>query len=145
MSCLFLSHGLCLSNPLCMRGSFSCPLSDWLHILVLGRVSRCMLSHFSCVWLCPWDSPGKNSGVSFMPSSKGSSWPRDGTWFSCTGGRFLTAEPPGKPQPFSLPLLLITRPCFYQWYLGSWFANLLPFSSTKKLYQKRFQYCIPWV
>ena len=35
-----------------------------------------------------------------MPSSRGSFQPRDGTcvsWESCTAGRFLTAEPLGKP------------------------------------------------
>ena len=29
--------------------------------------------------------------------SRGSSWPRDQTCISCTGGRFFTTEPPGKP------------------------------------------------
>ena len=33
--------------------------------------------------LCPWDSPGKNTGLDFMPSSRGSSWPRDWTSISC--------------------------------------------------------------
>ena len=35
-----------------------------------------------------------------MPSSKGSSWPRNQTWVSCgscIAGRFFTAELPGKP------------------------------------------------
>ena len=31
-----------------------------------------------------------------MPSSRGSSWPRDSTCISCTAGGFSTAEPPGK-------------------------------------------------
>ena len=36
-----------------------------------------------------------------MPSSRGSSWPRDETrvsCISCTAGRFFTTEPPGKPN-----------------------------------------------
>ena len=33
--------------------------------------------------LCPWDFPGKNIGVGCMPSSKGSSQPRDWTHVSC--------------------------------------------------------------
>ena len=33
-----------------------------------------------------------------MPSSRGSSQPRDGTWVSCTEGRFFTTEPPGNPR-----------------------------------------------
>ena len=31
----------------------------------------------------PWDSPGKNTGVGCMPSSRESSWPRDRTHISC--------------------------------------------------------------
>ena len=37
-----------------------------------------------------------------MPSSRGSSWPRDQTWvswFSCIVGGFFTAEPLGKTEP----------------------------------------------
>ena len=40
---------------------------------------------------CPWDSPGKNTGVGAMFSSRGSSWPRDRTCVSlvcCTGRWF---------------------------------------------------------
>ena len=33
--------------------------------------------------LCLWDSPGKNTGVVAMPSSRGSSQPRDQTHISC--------------------------------------------------------------
>ena len=32
-----------------------------------------------------------------IPFSRGSSWPRDWTQVSHTAGRFLPAEPPGKP------------------------------------------------
>ena len=32
-----------------------------------------------------------------VPSSRGSSWPRNRTYISCTEGRFFTAELPGKP------------------------------------------------
>ena len=32
-----------------------------------------------------------------MPSSRGSSQPRDSTQVSCIAGRFFSAEPPGKP------------------------------------------------
>ena len=67
----------------------------------------------SCPTLCgPMDcshqapvsmgSPGKNTGVVAMPSSRGSSRPRDGTCFSCISciGRqrdSLPLAPPGKP------------------------------------------------
>ena len=33
-----------------------------------------------------------------IPFSRESSCPRDLTWVSCIAGRFLTAEPPGKPK-----------------------------------------------
>ena len=33
-----------------------------------------------------------------MPSSRGSSQPRDWTWILCTADGYFTAEPPGKPQ-----------------------------------------------
>ena len=36
-----------------------------------------------------------------MPSSTGSSWPKDWTHVSCIEGRFFTAELPGKPQRVS--------------------------------------------
>ena len=35
-----------------------------------------------------------------ISSSRGSSWPRDGTRVSCITGRFFTADPPGKPIKF---------------------------------------------
>ena len=49
----------------------------------------------------PWNSAGKKTPEWVaMPSSRGSSWPRDRTCVSCSSciaGRFFTAEPPGKP------------------------------------------------
>ena len=33
-----------------------------------------------------------------MPSSRGSSGPRDGTLISCIAGGFFTTEPPGRPE-----------------------------------------------
>ena len=46
--------------------------------------------------LCPWDSPGKNTGEGCIFSSRGSSLPGDGTSISYLAGRFFTAEPPGE-------------------------------------------------
>ena len=40
--------------------------------------------------LCPWNTPGKNTGVSCYSLLHGSSWPRDQTWVSCIAGRFFT-------------------------------------------------------
>ena len=42
--------------------------------------------------LCPWDSSGKSTGVVAMPSSRGSSRPRDQTrisYVSCIGKQLL--------------------------------------------------------
>ena len=50
--------------------------------------------------LCPWNSPGKNTGRILgwgaLPSSRGTSQPRD--HFSCIGRGFLPLAPPGKPK-----------------------------------------------
>ena len=69
-----------------------------------------VVSSLSCVWLfvnpwtvahrllCPWISQArilKSDAISF---SRASSWLRDGTHISCTAGRFITAEPAGKPK-----------------------------------------------
>ena len=40
--------------------------------------------------LCPWDSPGQNTGGVAISFSRGSSWPRGRIWVSCTAGRFFT-------------------------------------------------------
>ena len=40
--------------------------------------------------LCPWDSPGKNTGVGCHSLLQGSSWPKDWTWVSHIAGRFFT-------------------------------------------------------
>ena len=66
-----------------------------------------MLSHFKepCLTLCnAMDPPGSSAhgilqaGILqsvAMPSSRGSSRPRDWTWVSCIAGRFFIAEPQG--------------------------------------------------
>ena len=44
---------------------------------------------------CPWNSPGKNTGVGFHVLSRGFSWPRDQTRISCGScivGGFFTTE-----------------------------------------------------
>ena len=52
-------------------------LSDSVTLWTIGRL------------LCPWDSPGKNTGVGCMPSSRGSSRPRDQTHVSSIGRQIL--------------------------------------------------------
>ena len=47
--------------------------------------------------LSPWDSLGEVLEWVAIPSSRGSSWPRNRTPVSCIAGRFFTAEAPEKP------------------------------------------------
>ena len=84
-----------------------------------------MLSCFSHVWLCSsrdWSLPSsfvygilqaRTLEWIPMPSSLGSSWPRDWTrvsYGSCLAGIFLTAEPPGSPL---VSQLLISHPFLF--------------------------------
>ena len=71
--------------------TLSLPHKQYICVCVLAHV--CVLSH---VWLCdPMDSSPPGSSVHgilqarilewvVIPSSRGSSWPRDETWISCT-------------------------------------------------------------
>ena len=77
------------------------------------------LSHFSRVWLCDTMHcrlPGTSDhGIlqarildwAATPFSTGSSWPRDGTWFSCIADRFFTVwttrEAPRIPEWVAIP------------------------------------------
>ena len=80
------------------------------HISRLSQKFSCCCSDSqSCLTLCdPMDCslPGSSvHGISqarvlewvAISSSRGSSLPRDGSRVSCTGARFFTSEPPGKP------------------------------------------------
>ena len=66
--------------------------------------------------LCPWDFPGKNTGVGCPALLWGSSQPRDQTWVFCTGRRILyhwhhlwrVLGYPGNPKSlifFNFPLI----------------------------------------
>ena len=87
----------------------------------------CMLSHLSGVQLfaSPWtvahqatlsmEFPRQEEWVA-MPSSRGSSVPRDRTHISCIAGRYFTAEPLGKPRVSSIYSPLISTTCS----IGCW-------------------------
>ena len=47
--------------------------------------------------LCPSDSPGKDTGVGCMASSRGSFQPRAQTHSFCITGGFFISEPPRQP------------------------------------------------
>ena len=60
--------------------------------------------------LCPWDSPGKNTGVGYHAYSRGSSWPKARTWISCVSciaGRFFSTEPLGNPRFSGIDKLIL--------------------------------------
>ena len=48
-----------------------------------------------------------------MPSSRGSSQPRDQTQVSCIASRFFTTEPPGKPLGLDYPFPMFS----HMWYV----------------------------
>ena len=50
--------------------------------------------------LCPWASPGKNTGVGCIPFSRGSSQPRDQTQVSCMAGGFVTVRATREAQEY---------------------------------------------
>ena len=68
--------------------------------------------------LCPWDSPGKNTGVGCMSSSRGSFQPRDQTWISyvsCIEAVSLPLVPPGKSWASWVKQQIPSGYLFYIW------------------------------
>ena len=97
-------------------------VSNQLLIYLSIHLPTCVLSHLSCVWLCdPMDHSLQGSSVHgilpirilewvTMPSSKGSSWPRDHIQVYCIAGRFFTIQAIKEahlPTNISLYLLFI--------------------------------------
>ena len=105
-----LKHFQLTTNAFC--SNLFKPIGNQDHVFSCSRVPCvCVLSCFSRVWLCNpigCSPPGSSAhGILqarilewvAMPSSRGSSRPRDRTWvscISCVASRFFTAEPPGK-------------------------------------------------
>ena len=108
-SCLLcLLHCRQMFYPLSHQGS---PLKDMS--IILGTMPACMPTHFSLVQLCnlidhslPGSSVHRIPKARILewiavPSSNGSSWPKDQTSISyipCTAGWFFTADPQGKTK-----------------------------------------------
>ena len=74
-----------------------------------GHLHSCLVAQSSPTLCDPMDcSPPDSSDHGILqtrilewvavPSSRGSSQPRDWTWILCTVGGYFTVEPPGKPQ-----------------------------------------------
>ena len=98
-------------------------LANWLRQIWSVSVQKVkVLVSYSCLTLCnPMDPPGSSvhgilqtrilEWVAFL-FSRGSSWPRDRTWVSCTACRFFTIWAPRKPivkvKSLSRVLLFVT-------------------------------------
>ena len=83
----------------------------WMtHNIEVAWVLRCSVVSNSLrphgLWptrlLCPWDFPGKNTGVIVISCSRGSSQPRDQTRVPCVGIVLLTSSFPWAQGPSSL-------------------------------------------
>ena len=74
----------------------------------LGLVNQSCPTHCDPMLLCPWDSPGKNTGVGCHALLQGIFQPRDQTQSPTLQADSLLSQPPGKPKNMgvgSLPLL----------------------------------------
>ena len=93
-------------NPDFLTPYLAFPSSHGTHVCCVASVISDSLQPYGLQpsrLLCPQDSPGKNTGVVAIPSSRGSSRPRDQTCLSCllhwqVGS--LPLVPPGKPLPW---------------------------------------------
>ena len=63
------------------------PMKKW-NVLALSRVPIFVTHKFARL-LCPWNSPGKNTGLVAIPFFRESPLPRDQTQVSCNAGRFF--------------------------------------------------------
>ena len=96
-SCLLWGHGMNAFVPVAHRHNIdSCvPLcsvaSSLVQLFVAPELQPARLSVHGILQarILEWVA---------MPSSRGSSWPRDPTHISCFAGGFFTAEPPRKPN-----------------------------------------------
>ena len=88
-------------------------LQWWLWLCVYLSLRVCLVTQscptlcgprlYAARLLCPWNSPGKGTGVGCPALLQGSSQPRDWTWVSCGSsfaGRLFIPEPPGKPRVY---------------------------------------------
>ena len=65
--------------------------AEWCHVVIKQvLVTQSCLTLRPHGLLCPWNSPGMNTGVGCHSILRGSSQPRDQTRFSCMADRFFT-------------------------------------------------------
>ena len=68
----------------------------FIYLKISVGISYCKIFHIKeLMLLCPWNSPGNNTGVG-SHSLLGSSQPKDQAQVSCTAGRFFLSKPLGK-------------------------------------------------
>jgi len=85
-----LDHVVTLCACMCAQLLQSCPvLSDPMDCSLPSSSVHGILQERILEWVA-------------MPSSRGSSQPRNQTRISCIAGRFFTSEPPGKPRMITL-------------------------------------------
>ena len=86
------------------------PYSLWPHELQPTRL------------LCPWDSPGRNTGVGCHSFSRGSSWDTDWIQVSHIAGRFFTLQTTREALKTSSPPRFHCFPCFsrHSWWTCVW-------------------------
>ena len=111
----------------------------YIHACVLSHFSHeCLLQRYGLLstrLLCPWDSPGKNTGVGCHVLLQGIFQPRDHTLISCsscTAGSFFTAGKEESPCVVSVCTLIfyIALSSFVHEYLtGDIIRNIYQFIS----------------
>ena len=91
----------------------------WILYTMLCQAKSCP-PLFETLWTIarqaslPWDFPGDNTGVVAVPSSRGSSQPKDQTHISCSShivGRFFTAEVTGEVKAMAKGKEIMMRWC----------------------------------
>ena len=99
-------------HPLCLYFGFQFSDFSSLMCMCAQLLQSCELQPTRL--LCPWDSPSTLEWVA-MPSSRGSSLPRDRAHVSCIEGRFFNAEPLGKltSQGVTHVFILPVSPVYY--------------------------------
>ena len=105
-----------------------CCVAAWMGGKFWGRAHACMLSHFCCVWLfvtprtiahqaplSMWILQARILEWVTMPSSRGSSQPKDRTWASCIAGGFFNSWATREALYILNTFMLILLPISFLW------------------------------